>query len=170
MPAEATSKAEAHTRFGAASPFDLTLARFPILQLPVDEVIDLLHITHAPDRIAQYRESMQRGDLFPPVSVIRLGGRYFLADGHKRFNAYRGVRGRHINVEVWTRRHWIADQWRQLVNRSRLQLSLLRHSTHDPRARTQALNLIGFTLSHWRRIATSLLRLGERTDRHGGVS
>jgi hypothetical protein len=47
--------------------FDGGLAGHPTRELPVAEVVDLLELTHAADRIREYRERMRAGDLFPPA-------------------------------------------------------------------------------------------------------
>src|SRR5262245_53290499 len=73
----------------ATAVFDASLAEYPTRVLRCDEVVDLIPLSHAPDRIAQYRDEMRQGNRFPPISVIRLVGRYLVADGHKRFAAYR---------------------------------------------------------------------------------
>ena len=125
--------------------FDTSLARSPTRALPVSAVIDLLHVTHAPERIAEFREAMQRGESFPPVSVVRLAGRFFLADGHKRFSAYRSLPVRDIRVEVWSTRRWLHDQWRQLACKTAQQVRLAARMGFDPAARRQAARLAGDT-------------------------
>lgn len=136
--------------------FDPGQARFPTRAVPQQRVIDLLPITHAPERIAVYREAMERGDRFPPVSVLRVGTRYFIADGHKRFSAYRALTTGEVVVELWTVRRWLSDQARQLAQKTRQHLRLLVASCSDPKARAALTRLVGDTIGHWRRIGRSL--------------
>jgi hypothetical protein len=136
--------------------FDASLARDPTRTLAVADVIDLLAVPHAPERIEEYRLAMLRGDHFPPVSVVRLAGRFFLADGHKRFSAYRQIGASEIVVEVWPVRRWMRDQLGQLGRKARLQASLAVRSVHDPAARADARALGRHFLAHGRRIARSL--------------
>ena len=133
--------------------FDPELACFRTVLLPCADVIDLLPLSHAPDRIATYREQMQRGARFPPVSVIRLAGRYLVADGHKRFSAYRQIGHRDIVVEVWPLRRWLLDQLRQARSNSRKNLRILATGVSDP---AEAWRLLLTTALHWRRVAMSL--------------
>jgi hypothetical protein len=139
-----------------ASCFDSARAEFPTRVLPLDAVVDLLPLTHAPERIEQYRLAMQRGDRFPPVAVVRLFGRFLVADGHKRLSAYRALADAPIPVEVWTRRRWLRDQWTQLARKTRHQASLIRRLPADPGARQEARRLALDTLGHWKRVARSL--------------
>ena len=136
--------------------FDPTRAEYPIRVLPIDAVIDLLSVSHAPERIAEYRAAMQRGDAFPPIAVVRFGTRYYVADGHKRLSAYRSLTSSPIVVEVWTRRRWLRDQWEQFSRKTRQQLDLVRRFSSDAEARRAARRLAIDTLEHWRRIARSL--------------
>jgi len=142
--------------------FDPQLARFATIELPCSSIVDLLPLTHAPDRVARYRERMQSGDRFPPISVIRLGGRYVIADGHKRFSAYRTLGADRILVEVWPLHRWARDQWDQVVGNARKNGRILRLSVTDPPA---AWRLACSTLRHWRRVATSLAWRATRSRR-----
>lgn len=138
--------------------FDPGLAQHETRTVRIDEVIDLLEVTHAEERIAEYRRAMRAGDRFPPVSVVRLAGRLFVADGHKRFQAFRALAEGEIPVEVWPRRRWLADQWQQLRRKTRAQCSLLLRLPSDPGARAAARRLFWDTLGHWRRALASLRR------------
>jgi hypothetical protein len=143
---------------GSYECFDPGLAQFPTRAVPVEQVIDLLPVSHAPERIAAYRHAMERGARFPPISVLRVGNRYFVADGHKRLSAYRALPAREVVVEVWTVRRWLGDQTAQLAKKTRQQVRLLWASRHDPHARQAGRRLIADTVGHWRRIARSLRR------------
>jgi hypothetical protein len=136
--------------------FDPARAEYPTRVLPLDRVIDPLPVSHAPERIEQYRAAMARGECFPPIAVVRVGGRFLVADGHKRFSAYKGLARERIVVEVWTIRRWLRDQWSQLTRKTRQQVTLLRRSRTDPRARQDAVRLALDTLGHWRRVLRSL--------------
>lgn len=148
----------------APSCFDPARAEFPTRVLPLESVVDLLPLSHAPERIEQYRTAMQRGDRFPPIAVIRLLGRFLVADGHKRLSAYKALRDDSVVVEVWTLRRWLRDQWTQFTRKTGQQIAVARRIRRDPLARQDARRLALDTLGHWRRVARSLrLRLGRRT-------
>jgi hypothetical protein len=149
----------------AVDPFDAALAEFPPRRVPVAVLVDPLEVTHAPERIAAFRDAMRRGDRFPPIAVVRLGGRLFVADGHKRFAAFRAVGGSgavgesEILVQVWPLRRWIRDQWRQLAQKTRQQVRIAGRVGAGAEGREQARRLAVDTLGHWRRIAASVARL-----------
>jgi hypothetical protein len=151
-------ESDAGARLGPHACFDAALATYPTLVLPVGAIVDLLQVTHASERIAAYRDAMRRGDRFPPVSVVRIAGRFVLADGHKRFSAYRTLREPAIVVEVWPLRRLLLDQWRQFVHKSRQQWRVVSRSPVDPAARAQAVRLFWDTVGHWKRAGLSLLR------------
>jgi hypothetical protein len=138
--------------------FNPALAMFPTRRVLIGQVVDLLPVSHAPERIAAYRDAMERGVQFPPISVVRVAGRLVIADGHKRFSAYRSLPVTEIVVEVWTVRRWWGDQWGQFVRKTRQQSTLVWRSAVDPRARAQATRLFWDTLGHWRRMALSVVR------------
>lgn len=140
-----------------AQPFDPALAAFRTRVLPVDRVVDLLDLSHAPDRIEAYREAMRRGDRFPPISVVLLAGHVIVADGHKRFAAYCELDRPDILVELWPWRRLLADQGRQVRDNARKNWRILTSLRGDPR---QAGRLLQSTLAHWLRVARSL---GRRT-------
>ncbi len=151
--------------------FDEALAEYPTRTLPIDQVIDLLQVSHLPERIEEYRGAMLRGDRFPPVSVVEIAGRFFVADGHKRFIAYTGLPVTEVVVEVWTTRRWLADQWRQFASKIGQMSLLATRSLVDSTARAQAVRLFWDTLGHWRRIALSLKgRLASRRTLSGSIS
>jgi hypothetical protein len=139
--------------------FDAALAGAPTRWLDVAAVIDVLQVSHAPERIAEYRDAMRRGERFPPVSVVRLGGRFFIADGHKRFSAYKEMGAERILVEVWSLRRWLRDQGGQLGRKTRAQVAILVRSPFDASARARGRRLFWDSVGHWRRIATSLAAL-----------
>lgn len=122
-------------------------------------VVDLLHVANNLDRIRQYHDAMLRGERFPPVSVIRAGKVYLVADGHKRFTAYMQLSIDEITVEIWTIRRWLLDQWQQFTKRSIQPLWLLIRTPVDAEARKTLSALVRSTLAHWRRVAVSLLTL-----------
>lgn len=137
--------------------FDPERAEFPTYTVPLERVVDPLPISHAPERIAHYRMAMQRGDRFPPIAVVRIGGYYLVADGHKRLSAFRDLGNGLIVVEVWTMRRWLRDQGQQLARKTRQQASLTRRClAGDAGARREARRLALDTLGHWQRMFRSL--------------
>lgn len=143
--------------------FDPALARGPTRSVPAAAVVDLLEIEHAPEHVERYREAMARGERFPPVAVVPLAGRYFLADGHKRLSAFRRLGGGGvICVEVWPWSRWAGDQWGQLRRKTALQLRLLARAAADPAARAELRALFAHFAAHWRRIGRSLAAKARR--------
>lgn len=140
--------------------FDASLAVFPTRVIAVGRVIDLLAVPHgdAEERIEEFGRAMSRGDLFPPVAVVSLAGRLFLADGHKRLSACRSLGVTETVVEIWTARRWFLDQQRQLAKKTRQLLRLVGRSSFDASARSGLRRLALDTLGHWKRIAASLTR------------
>ena len=138
----------------APDTFDAARAEYATRVLPVAEVVDLLPLSHVPERVGLYRERMTAGDRFPPIAVIRMLGRFVIADGHKRYTAYRGLDRRDILVEIWPLRRWLRDQCEQAAGNARKNARILATSVSDPR---QAWRLLLTTLHHWRRVATSLM-------------
>lgn len=149
---------------GVAPPagFDPALATHQTRRLPLADVVDLLELTHAPDVVAGYRERMAAGDLFPPVAVVRMAGRFLLADGHKRLAAYRGLDVTEIVVEVWPLRRWLRDQAGQASRNAgknrRILVGLVRGDG-------TALDLARGTARHWKRVVLSLARRAGRARR-----
>jgi hypothetical protein len=136
--------------------FDAALAQGPTRAVAIERVVDLLHVTHAADRIAEYSQAMRRGERFPPIAVVRVGARFFVADGHKRLRAYRALAPRTVVVEVWPLRRWLTDQYGQWRRKTRQQVVLFWRSLHDPAARPQARRLLWDTVAHWKRLLVSL--------------
>ena len=135
--------------------FDPGLARFPTARVSVSRIVDPLAVSHAPERIEEYRRAMESGDRFPPISVVRIADRFYVADGHKRFAACRALGAREIPVELWPVRRWFADQCRQLAGKLR-QWREVAGAIRDPALRPRARRLIADTRGHWMRIARSL--------------
>jgi hypothetical protein len=133
--------------------FDAAASRFPVRTVAIEDVVDLLE-PHAPEIVERYRIAMDAGDLFPPVSVVRMGGRLLLADGHKRLRAYRAFAPRTVPVEVWPLWRWLGDQAGQLRRNAGKNARIARRSLRDPKG---AARLLGTTFAHWRRVARSLL-------------
>jgi hypothetical protein len=134
-------------------PFDPSLAKLPTRIVRLEGVVDLLEITHAPEEIERYRDRMLRGDRFPPISVIQLAGRYFVADGHKRLAAYKAIGRPDILVEVWTTRRLLQDQWRQTLVSVKKGRRIVWWSFTDP---AKAARLARSFWQHWRRVGISL--------------
>ena len=162
-------------RFDLGGVFAAELAGGPTRRLPSAAVRDLLVVEHAPAQVAAYRLAMSGGARFPPPAVVRLLGRYLLADGHKRLAAWRDLAAElappapvvlvpdvlvpDVLVEVWPWRRWLADQARQAAGNVRKNLRIVRLLGRDPAA---ALALAGTTLAHWRRVGRSLALLARR--------
>ena len=140
--------------------FDPGLASHPTRLLPIQKVIDLLHVTHSPVRVEEYRRAMLDGHRFPPVSVLRAGPYFLIADGHKRFSAYRSFRCTHILVESWTVAKWLSDQGQQLDRDLRTWAKALSRSLYYPPARREVVQLTRTRLAHYRRVGRSLMRRG----------
>jgi ABC-type multidrug transport system fused ATPase/permease subunit len=136
--------------------FDAARADGPTRRVRLDRVVDLLVVSHAGERIADYRAAMQRGDRFPPVAVVRCGGRFLVADGHKRLSAFRALGGEELVVEVWPWHRWLRDQAAQFTRKTRQQWNIARRIGHDPAARQEARRLAWDTIGHWQRALRSL--------------
>ncbi len=133
--------------------FDPAHAELPVRLVPVGRVIDPLAVPHAPERIAAYRAAMLAGARFPPIAVLPLAGRFWVADGHKRWSAYRALGAREVLVEVWTARRWLRDQSRQVAGTGRRLGRALALLAVRPRA---GLALLAAAPRHWWRVARSL--------------
>ena len=140
-------------------PFDPDLATAPTRRVLVKQVVDLLHVTHDPERIQSYCNAMRRGDRFPPISVLRLGRVYIVTDGHKRLAAAKALRMAEIDVEVWS----VWRLARDLAGQS------ARHAAAAGRAfgglfrgregRRESRLFVAATVAHWRRTVVSLWQL-----------
>lgn len=148
-------------------PFDAGLCAAATRRVRVDEVLDLLPLTHAPETIAAYAERMRRGDRFPPVAVVRLAGRWVVADGHKRLQAALSLGVSEVTVEVWGPRELLRDQARQVRQNAGKNARIARAAFHD---RAEAVRLLRATFGHWRRVAASLSQLAARALRGSPLS
>ena len=137
-------------------PFDPAKASAPTRVVPVRRVVDLLEVTNAPETVARYRDAMARGERFPPVAVIPFVGRYFIADGHKRFTAALPLAGDEVAVEVWGWGRLAADLWRQSRAQQRLFFEIFSRREGLPPARERAAAFFGDNWRHLRRMARSL--------------
>lgn len=133
--------------------FDASRAASPTRRLRAHEVVDLLPLPHAPEVIVSYAEGMRRGERFPPISVVRLLGRWVLADGHKRLAAARAIGADEVLVEVWPLRRLLGDQVRQVRDNAGKNARILRALVAD---RSEARRLLAATTGHWRRVLASL--------------
>ena len=139
-----------------SDPFDPALARYPVREIPLDRVTDLLQITHDPKTVERYREAMRDGARFPPISVVRLPGGWVVADGHKRLAAYATLRPSSITVQVWPLRRLAVDLGRQLARSVARLLRVSSRALWTSDGRTEARTLARDTAVHWRRIGRSL--------------
>ncbi len=133
--------------------FDPARAALPVRRVPVARVVDLLAVPHAPDRVATYRAAMLAGERFPPISVLPFAGRFWIADGHKRWSAYRALGELEVWVELWTARRWLRDQGRQVAGTGRRLGRALVLLAVRPR---EGLTLLAAAPLHWWRVARSL--------------
>lgn len=137
---------------------------FLIRRVKMEQVVDLLGVSHAPDVIRAYVEAMRAGQSFPPISVVSFRRRFIITDGHKRFNACRVLGREEIEVEVWTLGRLISDLGRQLHRHLRAAGISLLKITRGPEGRREALGFAAVTVAHWRRIAASLWSLLRRRE------
>ena len=144
---------------GVAIGFDVGKAEHSTRRVRADDVVDPLGVSHAPDVIDEYRRAMLAGARFPPPSVVRIGRRFYVADGHKRFQACRAAGASELDVEIWPLRRWLADQAGQARRSLRRQGALLLRSPTDARARALMRRAFWDTVWHWQRIVLSLARL-----------
>ena len=142
--------------------FDPARATSATRTVEIANVVDLLPVSHAPERVHEYRRAMEAGALFPPVSVLSLFGRLVLADGHKRLSACRPLVGESLVVEVWPLPRFLRDQWEQARANGRKNAAILGHAFSDPR---EALRLLRSTTGHWRRVVVSLLAVARGAPR-----
>lgn len=145
--------AGAPARFDPLACFDPACAEFPVRRVPVDRVVDLLAVPHAPERIAAYRSAMLAGERFPPIAVLALAGRYWVADGHKRWSAFRELGACEVPVEVWTGRRWVRDQAQQVAATGRRLGRACALLASKPR---EGFALLAAAPLHWWRVARSL--------------
>ncbi len=136
--------------------FDPKLASSPARVVPVARVIDLLMVTHASDRVEQYREAMLRGDNFPPISVLPLLRWFLVTDGHKRLTAYKSLSTSEILVQTWTLRrslmHLGQQTWKEASQASRI----VRDLGRDPHAPGQLKKFLWSRVRHYQRLGRSL--------------
>ena len=145
--------------------FDPSLAEFETAVVPIDSVIDLLSSTHAPDKISEYREAMDNGAKFPPLSVVSIAARYFLADGHKRLSACKRRGMTHVTIEFWPIKRIVADLSRQTARSARRFAALIAGTSGDPGARKRWRRFYWDTVLHWKRFFVTLPSLVKGRDR-----
>lgn len=154
VPCDSGPGAEAASaRFDPLGCFDPARAELPVLWVPVDRVVDLLAVPHAPERIAAYRTAMLAGERFPPIAVLPFAGRYWVADGHKRWSAFRQLGACEVPVEIWTGRRWVRDQARQVAGTGRRLGRACALLASRPR---EGFALLAAAPLHWWRVARSL--------------
>jgi ATP-binding cassette, subfamily B, bacterial MsbA len=152
------SRAEPHPRTEKSEVdcFDVSRAEGQTLETPIESVIDLLSATHAPEKIDEYREAMDRGATFPPIGVFKVGRVFVVTDGHKRLSACKQRGMVRVMVELWTVSRLLADLWDQTVRSTRRLVSSLVHTTHDPESRRRLHRLYWDTVLHWKRLFVTL--------------
>lgn len=138
------------------TPFDTSGTSLPTRVVRVDQIVDLLNVPHAQQQIEAYRQAMLDGSKFPPISVFRLGRRFIITDGHKRFAAALDLGLSELDVELWTVRELAADLLAQLGRHSRAGWRAATGLYRGGEARREGARFAASTLRHWRRMATSL--------------
>ena len=133
--------------------FDATSAGMRLREVRLDEVVDLLPLTHSVETIERYRARMLAGDLFPPISVLPLFGRLVITDGHKRFQAALPLEPGVVVVEVWSLGRLLLDQWRQLRSNGRKNARIVCSLFVRP---SESWRLLRSTGQHWIRVARCL--------------
>jgi ABC-type multidrug transport system fused ATPase/permease subunit len=142
--------------------FDSSRAHFATCQVPIEQVLDLFTTTHAAEQIERYRSAMLNGERFPPISVIKIGSRWVIADGHKRFRACRALGAAEIPVELWPLRKLLDDQWRQLRHKTLQIVTVIARAVRHPDGRKEARRLYWDTVGHWKRIGLSAAATARR--------
>jgi len=138
------------------TPFDTSGTSLPTRVVRVDQIVDLLHVSHAQQQIAAFRQAMLDGSRFPPISVFRLGQKFVITDGHKRFSAALNLGLSEVDVELWTVRELTADLLAQFGRHSRAGWRAVTGLHHGREARYEGARFAASTLLHWRRMAASL--------------
>ena len=133
--------------------FDAALAALRVREVRLDQVTDLLPLSHGHNTIALYRARMLSGERFPPVSVLPLFGRLVITDGHKRYHAARPLVSEPVPVELWTLRRLLADQWRQVRANARKNGRIVAGLFVDP---AESMRLMRTTALHWLRVVRCL--------------
>ena len=141
-----------------ACPFDPDLSDRPTQVIPVDQIVDLLRVPHAHDRIRMYRKAMEAGDRFPPISVVRLGRIFIIADGHKRFVACSELGLDDIEVELWGIGTLCKDLLAQMWSQIRKGATVISRLHHGPKARRRACWYFLSFFYHWKRMFKSFRR------------
>ncbi len=141
------------------TPFDTSRTSLPTQIVRVDQIVDLLNVSHAQPQIAEYRQAMHCGSKFPPISVFRLGRKFVITDGHKRFAAALDLGLSEVDVELWTVRDLTADLLAQLGRHSRAGWRAVTGLHHGREARREGAIFAASTVLHWRRMAASLWNL-----------
>jgi hypothetical protein len=136
--------------------FDAGAAAGAVRRARLDRLFDPLAVApHAHEVTASYRRAMEGGARFPPIAVVRVLGRDWVADGHKRLAAARELlpEGAIVPVEVWGLRRWSADQLRQARREAAKAARLPGLLVREPR---RGLHLLLASPRHWWRVARSL--------------
>ena len=136
--------------------FDVRLASSPTRVIAVRRVIDLLSVTHVPDRVEQYRRAMSSGDRFPPICVLPLFGWFLLTDGHKRFTAYKSFQAADVPAEVWTLGQSIGHLGKQTLREAAEGCRIVGRLGRDPQAKGELRKFLRSRVVHYKRLGRSL--------------
>jgi len=135
--------------------FDPKVTLAPTRTVPVSRVIDLLVVTHATERVAEYRQAMLQGGSFPPISVLPLLGWFLVTDGHKRFTAYSSLGDPEILVQIWTLRRSLLHLGQQTLKEVTQGFRLISSLGRDPQAPTELKKFLGSRVRHYQRMGRS---------------
>jgi hypothetical protein len=102
---------------------------------------------------------MRAGDRFPPISVLPVGRRLIITDGHKRFSAAKTLGLTQVTVELWTVRHLTFDLARQTRESLRAAGRAASGLIRGPDGRRESKRFATQILAHWRRTLRSLWKL-----------
>jgi len=105
-----------------------------------------------------YRKAMEAGDRFPPISVVRLGRIFIIADGHKRFVACSELGLDDIEVELWGIGTLCKDLLAQMWSQIRKGATVISRLHHGPKARRRACWYFLSFFYHWKRMFKSFRR------------
>jgi len=136
--------------------FDPKLGSSPTRVVPIGRVVDLLLVTHAPERVECYRHAMLSGDRFPPISVLPLFGWFLLTDGHKRFTAYKSLQISEMPVQVWTLRQSIGHLGKQTLREASQGCRIVARLGRDPKAGAELKKFLWSRVVHYQRLGRSL--------------
>ena len=143
------------------TPFDTSGTSLPTRVVRVDQIVDLLHVSHAQQQIAAFRQAMLDGSRFPPISVFRLGQKFVITDGHKRFSAALNLGLSEVDVELWTVRELTADLLAQI---SKVGNAVIRARSKRRLRELYRLHRRGLVVQPWDIVANARRSVASRSE------